>query len=125
MDSTTVIIVIAALAAALFIWKKFQMRDIPQYTPDEARSRVKAGSVLLDVRTAAERKHGSISGSMHIPLHELAAKMKTLERHKSRELIVYCASGSRSRTAAAQLKKAGFSSANLKGGFGAWNFSNL
>ncbi|MGE5314345.1 MAG: rhodanese-like domain-containing protein [Acidobacteriota bacterium] len=124
MDSTIVYLVIAALIAALYIRKTLQMRGIPQYTPEEARSRMQQGSVLLDVRTPAERKQRSINGSLHIPLHELGSKMKSLERHRSREVIVYCASGSRSRMAAVQLKKAGFSAANLKGGIGAWNFSH-
>ena len=125
MDSMTTYIVIASLAAAFFAWKKFQTRGIAQYSPEQARDKIKGGSVFLDVRTAAERKQSSIKGSLHIPLNELPAKMKTLERHKSQEVIVYCASGSRSSMAASQLKRAGFTADNLKGGIGAWNFSHL
>jgi rhodanese-related sulfurtransferase len=118
-------IAVAAFAAAFMGWKKFQMRGIAQYSPEEARLKAAEGSVFLDVRTAAERKQSSIAGSLHIPLNELSTKLKTLERHKSREIIVYCASGNRSGVASVQLKQAGFKAANLKGGMGAWNFSKL
>ncbi|HLP16089.1 MAG TPA: rhodanese-like domain-containing protein [Bacteroidota bacterium] len=125
MDSLTLIIVIVSVVALFIGLKKFRMRGIPQYSPEEARQRIREGAVLLDVRTPAERKQTSIAGSLHIPLNELSAKMKTLERNKSREIIVYCASGNRSGVASVQLKKAGFNVANLQGGIGAWNFSNL
>jgi len=125
MDSTTFYIILAAAVVLLYAWKKLQSRGIAQYTPSEAKERVKAGSVLLDVRTAAERKQSSIAGSLHIPLNELPAKVKSLEKHKAREVILYCASGSRSVSAASQLKKAGFTVGNLKGGIGAWNYAKL
>jgi rhodanese-related sulfurtransferase len=125
MDSLTFYYVLAGAVVLVYGWKKMQSRGIAQYTPGEARERVSAGSVLLDVRTAAERKQSSIAGSLHIPLHELSAKIKTLEKHKTREVILYCASGSRSSSAAVQLKKAGFTVGNLKGGIGAWKFANL
>jgi rhodanese-related sulfurtransferase len=51
--------------------------------------------------------------------------MKELEKYRSREIICYCASGSRSVNAALKLKKAGFKAGNLRGGIGKWNFSNL
>lgn len=125
MDSTTLYIVLAAGVVLLFGWKKFQARGIQQYTPAEVKERLKAGSVLIDVRTAAERKQTSIAGSIHVPLNELSAKMKSLEKHKAREVILYCASGARSSSAAVQMKNAGFTVGNLKGGIGAWNYAKL
>ena len=125
MDSLGLYFAVAAAVVLFYGWKKFQTRGIPQYTPAQARERVAAGSMLLDVRTAAERKQSSIAGSLHIPLNDLPVKMKTLEKFRTREVIVYCASGSRSSSAAVQLKKAGFSAGNLTGGIGAWNYANL
>jgi rhodanese-related sulfurtransferase len=125
MDSLTPYYVIAAIIIVVYGMKKFQARGISQYTPVEAKERVGAGSVLVDVRTAAERKQSSIAGSVHIPLSELASRMKTLDKYKSREIILYCASGARSSSAAVQLKKQGFTVGNLKGGIGAWNYANL
>lgn len=81
--------------------------------------------VLLDVRTNAERERKSIKGSLHIPLHELGRRMEELEKHKSKEIICYCQSGSRSFSAAARLKKFGFTVANMNGGISEWNSSGL
>ncbi|MFA6541567.1 MAG: rhodanese-like domain-containing protein [Bacteroidota bacterium] len=100
------------------------MRGISQYSPAEAKAQMKAGSVMLDVRTAGERSSSSIPSSIHIPLHEIGSRMKDLERHKNKEIICYCQSGSRSVNAALKLKKAGYTVGNLKGGIASWNFSN-
>ena len=45
-----------------------------------------------------------------------------LEKYKSKEIICYCASGSRSVNAGLKLKKAGFTVGNLRGGIASWNF---
>lgn len=111
-----------AFIVLLYARKQLQARGLKNYTAAEAKERIKNGSILLDVRTARERNSHSISGSIHIPLHELSARLKELERHQSKEIMCYCASGSRSISAASKLKKAGFIAANLKGGIASWNF---
>ncbi len=78
--------------------------------------------MLLDVRTLNERQSRSIPSSIHIPLHELFSRMKELEKHRSKEIICYCASGNRSVSAGIKLKKAGFTVGNLKGGIASWDF---
>lgn len=71
--------------------------------------------LLLDVRTAAERKLNSIGG-IHIPLDELEARWTEIEKEKS--LVVYCQSGKRSELAIELLQKkmSGTSFYNLEGG---------
>jgi rhodanese-related sulfurtransferase len=108
-----------------YIRKQLLMRSLNNYSGAEAKQQVKAGSILLDVRTAGERKSSSIPTSIHIPVHELSSRLKELEKHRGKEIICYCASGSRSVSAALKLKKAGFTVGNLKGGIGSWNFSSL
>jgi rhodanese-related sulfurtransferase len=108
-----------------YIRKQLLVRSLNNYSGAEAKQQVKAGSILLDVRTAGERKSSSIPTSIHIPVHELSSRLKELEKHRSKEIICYCASGSRSVGAAIKLKKAGFKVGNLKGGIGSWNFSSL
>lgn len=117
------ILLYALLALMLFLYirKAILMRSLNNYSGAQAKQQVKSGSVMLDVRTAAERKSLSIPGSVHIPLQELAVRMKELDRYKGKEIICYCASGSRSVNAAIRLKKAGFTAGNLIGGIAAWN----
>ncbi len=99
---------------------------ITQYDPSEVSERIKASNdlVLLDVRTGRERQEGHIRGSLHVPLQQLAARTKELEPYRGREIVCYCTTGSRSLSAAAKLKKSGFTVANLRGGMGEWNFQN-
>ena len=117
--------VIIGIVLFIYVRKQFLARSLSNYSGEEAKQKVTSGSILLDVRTSAERKSNSIPRSIHIPVQELSARMKELEKYRSREIICYCASGSRSVSAALKLKKAGFKVANLKGGVGTWNFSKL
>ena len=75
--------------------------------------------LLLDVRTAEELRQGMISGALHIPLDELPARWRELE--KADEVVCYCASGGRSLRAAALLRENGlFNATSMDGGVGAW-----
>ena len=70
---------------------------------------------LLDVRNRKEAAKDRITGAVHIPLNELAAKADTL--HKEHKWLVYCAGGYRSMIAASFLKLQGFHNvANVDGG---------
>ena len=71
-----------------------------------AREKVAAGALLLDVRTAAEFRSGAIPGAKNIPVQALAAR--TGELDPKRPVVVYCASGVRSGSAASLLKRRGF-----------------
>jgi rhodanese-related sulfurtransferase len=117
--------VIIGIVLLVYVRKQFLTRSLSNYSGEEAKQKVASGSILLDVRTSAERKSNSIPRSIHIPVQELSARMKELEKYRSREIICYCASGSRSVSAALKLKKAGFKVGNLRGGIGTWNFANL
>jgi rhodanese-related sulfurtransferase len=114
----------AAILVFLFVRRTLRMRSLKQYAPREIEALLKSkgGPLLLDVRTEAERQSGSIRGSLHIPVALLRSRMKELEHYKDREIVCYCASGSRSASAALLLKKNGFNAGNLRGGMAEWNF---
>jgi rhodanese-related sulfurtransferase len=111
-----------AVMVGFYIRKQLLARTLNHYNGAEAKQQMKAGSILLDVRSAGERSSLSIPSSIHIPLHELSSRMKELEKYKGKEIICYCASGSRSVSAGIKLKKAGFTAGNLRGGIASWNF---
>jgi rhodanese-related sulfurtransferase len=125
---TSQLITYGLLAVVVFLYarKYFMSRSLTQYSAREAAERVKHGeAVLLDVRTAAERRSGSIKGSLHIPVHELSRRSDELKKVGGKEIVCYCATGSRSISAAITLRKLGFTTANMKGGMAEWNFSGL
>ena len=76
-------------------------------TPTELKPLLDSGAVhLLDVRLLEEIETVAITGSLHLPLHELPARHGELPRDKP--LAVICHHGVRSETAARFLDKAGF-----------------
>jgi rhodanese-related sulfurtransferase len=80
--------------------------------------------VLLDVRTKGEYRLGRIPGARLIPVSELERQMGQIPL--DRRLLVYCASGFRSRLVARRL--AGLSKGkvfNLAGGLDAWQRAGL
>lgn len=70
------------------------------------------GSVLLDVRTAAEYDQGHVPGSINIPLDELEY---SLEAEPQTRVFVYCRSGSRSANACLILQNEDFDVVNIGG----------
>ncbi|HEV2176876.1 MAG TPA: MBL fold metallo-hydrolase [Terriglobia bacterium] len=74
---------------------------------------------VLDVRAARERQESRIEGSCHIPLNHLQERIAEVPR--DRRVVVHCASGYRSATAASLLRRHGIENvADLAGGLGAW-----
>ncbi|MFA5834417.1 MAG: rhodanese-like domain-containing protein [Bacteroidota bacterium] len=113
---------ILGIMVIFYIRKQLLARSLNNYSGAQAKEKVRSGSILLDVRTVGERSSHSIPSSLHIPMHELSSRMKELEKYRGKEIICYCASGSRSVNAGIKLKKAGFTVGNLKGGISSWNF---
>lgn len=116
--------VVLALASATFIIVD-TIRSIADKTvisPLEATLKINRDeAVVIDVREQGEYANGHIANARHIPLGELDRRLPELEKLKGVPVILCCATGSRSRTATAKLKKAGFDSVfNLKGGLSEW-----
>lgn len=78
--------------------------------------------VLVDVRTEAEVRGGTIPGAVNIPLHELRARMTELPRDK--ELIIFCQVGLRGYLACRILNQYGYNCKNLCGGYKTWLAGN-
>lgn len=95
----------------------------PPLSPQEAQELAKSGAVILDVRSAAERKAAFIPGSTHIELGDLTKKLDKLPKDKT--IICQCASGARSAQATRILQGAGLDARNLRGGITAWRGAGL
>ena len=80
--------------------------------------------LIIDVREEKERKAGFLSNDLNIPMGQVKAKMNTLD--KSKNILVYCKSGTRSDRIADILSKNDFQKvSSLKGGFNAWLKADL
>lgn len=74
-----------------------------------------SGTVLVDVRTAAEFERGNIPGFVNFPLNNLRDSMSELPKNK--EIILSCHSGQRSYIASRMLEQHGFKVKNLDGSY--------
>ena len=80
--------------------------------------------IILDVREEKERKIGFLSNDINIPMGQVKTKMDTLD--KSKNILVYCKSGTRADRIADILSKNDFQKvSSLKGGFNAWLKADL
>ena len=84
----------------------------------EAVQMCKDGARLVDVRTDAERRLSAPQKSSHIPVQQIPARAKEL--NKKHPVIAVCAHGPRARRACNQLRKQGFDAYWLSGGVTAW-----
>lgn len=116
---------VLAILLFLYVRRMLRLRSVTQRSASEVAEMVKRKEnlLLLDIRTAAERSQSSIKGSLHIPLHELRGRLTELSKHKEKELVCYCATGSRSLSAALLLGKQGYRASSMRGGIAAWNYS--
>ncbi|MCW8933200.1 MAG: rhodanese-like domain-containing protein [Gammaproteobacteria bacterium] len=117
--------VIAALIIKTEIGLKFT--NIQQLNVNEAvRLMNDSEVVVLDVRENNEYKTGHIRDSIHIPMSSLSKRLTELEKHKNKQILAYCRSGSRSNSACRTLNKQGFEHvSNLAGGIMSWTNANL
>ena len=76
-----------------------EFKDVPQALTDSEIT-------VLDVRRNSERRASHIVGSLHIPLHELSARMSELSKEKT--YWVHCAGAYRASIAASIVQNAGF-----------------
>jgi len=85
---------------------------------DRALELVAGGATLVDVRESGEWKSGHAPRAVHIPLGQIDSGARRLP--KGLPVVVVCASGMRSRTAAKHLRGLGYDAASLSGGMPAW-----
>ena len=81
---------------------------------NEAKARVGAGAIWLDVRLPSEYKFDHLKEAVNIPLNQLRSSMADL--NVEHEYVIYCQTGRRSLAAAFILIQNGFNASVLKGG---------
>lgn len=78
-------------------------------------------ALVLDVREPDEFAQGHLQGARNVPLSQLSARLKELEKFRDKPVLVVCERGRRANAAAKLLKAQNFTVLNvLKGGMQAW-----
>lgn len=78
------------------------------------------GAVLLDVRTIAEFKSGTLPKAVNLDIMSPGFQSNVAKLDKSKTYFVFCRSGNRSGQACKLMYKMGFDVRNLMGGIGEW-----
>lgn len=82
--------------------------------------------LVLDVRPVPDFKRGHLLGAQNVPLAKLDAELGRLAKQPERPVLVYCALGGSSLTAAQKLRQAGIKEVYpLRGGINAWLNASL
>ena len=98
--------------------------EIDEVGAAEAQERSEA--LYVDVREQDEWDEGIVPRAIHIPRGQLESRIEGLVPDRSRELVVYCAGGSRSAFAAKSLSDLGYENvSSLAGGFTDWKRSGF
>lgn len=128
LQDNWMLVTLAAVSGAMLAWSFIGSRlaGVEQADTLKATRLFNDDALVLDVREDKEYAAGHIPRAKHIPLGQLAGRMKEIESHKTKPVLVTCRSGNRSARACAMLKKAGFENVyNQAGGIIAWERANL
>ena len=80
------------------------------------------GYVILDTRTQEEYDQGHIPGAVLLPYDEVLQKAESILTDKNQLILVYCRSGRRSKLAANDLVKLGYTNIKEFGGIIDWPY---
>ena len=89
---------------------------LKEITPEELINKSSQNIQVIDIREPYELEDGYILGNINIPMGDILGKTNQLS--KTKDIIIYCNTGNRSRPVVHMLKKLhNISTYNLKGGY--------
>jgi len=102
-----------------------KMSGVRGVSPLQLAQLTRDPTILVDVSDPAEFKKARIPNSVNVPLKKVGED-KSLEKYKSKNVVVICRSGNRSTSAAQILRKSGFENVyTLAGGIVGWGREKL
>ena len=84
-----------------------------------------SGYIIIDARTQEEYDQGHIPGAIMIPEYEIADRAEKELTDKDQLILVYCRSGRRSKIAAEELVKLGYTNVKEFGGIIDWKYETV
>ena len=84
-----------------------------------------SGYIIIDARTQEEYDQGHIPGAILIPEYEIADRAEKELPEKDQLILVYCRSGRRSKIAAEELVKLGYTNVKEFGGIIDWEYETV
>ena len=123
-DSSIGIIGGADGPTSIIVADKGEKAMYEQITPEEAKKIMDSGEehIILDTREQDEFDEGHIPGAILIPYTEIENKAEEMLPDKDKLILVYCRSGRRSKIAAENLVKLGYTNVKEFGGIIDWKY---
>ena len=123
-DSSIGIIGGADGPTSIIVADKGEKAMYEQITPEEAKKIIDSGEehIILDTREQDEYDEGHIEGAILIPYTEIENKAEEMLPDKDKLILVYCRSGRRSKIAAENLVKLGYTNVKEFGGIIDWKY---
>ncbi|MGH8462339.1 MAG: rhodanese-like domain-containing protein [Stenotrophobium sp.] len=82
--------------------------------------------IIVDLRPQADYKRGHLLNAVSLPIARLDSDFGVLGSNKTRPVLVYCAMGMNSLSAAEKLRGKGYAEVYpMRGGIGDWTANNL
>ena len=124
MKKTLAIFLTLSLPFSLFGCNLFKKKTYKQISGAEAKSLMDSESdyIIIDARTQSEYDEGHIPGAILIPEYEIAERAERELPDKKQLILVYCRSGRRSKIAAEELVKLGYTNVKEFGGIIDWEY---
>lgn len=121
------LVAVAAGSGLMLLWPTLTGGVAAGVNPTEAVQLINRDkAIVIDVCSPAEYAAGHVAGARNVPLDELATRLPQVVKNKATPVVLVCASGVRSRRAAAIAKKLGYEKAvSLAGGLAAWRAASL
>lgn len=124
---------LATIWVVLFLWLLFsfinsKLSPVKEISSHDATMLMnKQDAVVVDIRANGDFKKGHILGAKSLGTEQVnKADFSSLEKFKSKPIIVVCAMGMSARKTATQMLKAGFAQVSvLKGGMNTWTTDGL
>src|SRR4030042_5753049 len=100
---------LAVVSGAMLAWSFIggRLSGVEQADTLKATRRYNDDALVLDVREDKEFAAGHIPKAKHIPLGQLAGRIKELDKFKGKPVLVTCRSGQRSASACRTLSNTG------------------
>ncbi len=83
-----------------------RLQGVGRMASSLVKQKIDAGATIIDVRTPEEFRDGAYPGAINIPVSSLGGRLADIP--KGKPVVLYCASGARSASAARTMKQAGF-----------------
>ena len=121
------VIIIFALSGCMKNSESKQTTTYEQISAEKAKELMDTEKdyIILDVRTQEEFSQSHIEGALLIPDYEVAQKAGELLTDKNQLILVYCRSGRRSKLAAEELVKLGYTNVKEFGGIIDWPYETV